>query len=159
MPNLTEEEHNFVQCLIKGMTGSDSYRASFDKWLDWQPSTVWAEASRLKNSHKVRAWLNAARQEALIQAATTFEDHLTELERLKLMAIEQGNMGAAIQAEQLRGKAMGYQGERIEISTPSSMPHALLDEEAEKHGIEWAMTLAKEEGITDWTPKGAEKMH
>lgn len=125
LPELTAQQDKFVQGILSGKSASDAYRAAYD-CSQSQDSTVWAEASRLRGDHKVSAWLSAARKAGLGRAAVTLEGHISELERLREIAIDSGNVGAAVQAEQLRGKASGHYSENINLRFDE--PANILDE-------------------------------
>lgn len=125
LPDLTDNQRKFVEGLLGGKSASDAYRAAYDT-SNCADSTVWAEASRLRADHKVAAWLSAARKAGLGRATVTLEGHISELERLREIAIDTGNVGAAVQAEQLRGKASGHYSENINLRLDE--PTSLLDE-------------------------------
>src|SRR5690242_15618370 len=103
LPELTEQQMHFVECLLAGKSASDAYRESYNT-SDCTNRSIWALASRLRADVNVASWLSAARKAGLGRAAVTLEGHLAELERLREIALETGNVGAAVQAEQLRGK-------------------------------------------------------
>lgn len=143
LPDLTPNQYAFVEGLLAGKTASDSYRAAYS-CENASDRTIWAEASRLRNCPKVSAWLTAARQAHLGKATVTLDEHLRELERLKEIAISTGNVGAAVQAEQLRGKAAGHYVEQVADVTID--PIRTLQEIAEL-SPELADALAKHHGI------------
>lgn len=126
LPDLTDQQMNFVRGILEGLTGADAYRRAYD-CSSMQQNTIWAAASRLRNDREVDAWLYAARQAHLGSQVVTKENHLAELERLKAIAVRTGNVGAAVQAEQLRGKVQGHYIERFEIDMPAD-PNAYLEE-------------------------------
>jgi phage terminase small subunit len=116
LPDLTDQQMTFVQALLEGLNATDAYRRAYD-CTDWSPSTVWANASRLRSEDKVQTWIAAAREAHLDRSACTLEHHVNELGRLKEIAIRTGNVGAAVAAEQSRGKASGHYVERFEDVT------------------------------------------
>lgn len=116
LPELTERQKKFVFGILSGYTASDAYRAAYD-CSNMQPNSIWCEASKLRSHPNVSQWLAAAREAGLGQAKVTLESHLTELERLREIALRTGNVGAAVQAEQLRGKATGHYTEKLEVTT------------------------------------------
>lgn len=119
LPDLTAQQMKFVEGLLAGKSASDAYRAAYDcsNSLD---SSVWALASRLRADVKVASWLSAARQAHLGSGTVTLEGHIRELERLREIALETGNVGAAVQAEQLRGKAQGHYVEKMDLNVHDS---------------------------------------
>jgi hypothetical protein len=125
LPELTDQQMRFVECILGGMSSSDAYRSAYNA-TNMLDRTIWAAASRLRSDCKVATWLSAARKAGLGRAAVTLEGHLAELERLREIAIDSGNVGAAVQAEQLRGKASNHYSENIRLETVD--PTNVLDE-------------------------------
>lgn len=144
LPELTAQQLAFVKGILDGKTATDAYRAAYDT-ATMADRTVWAESSRLRNNPDITAWITAARVACLGSARVTLDGHLQELERLKELALGSGNHGAAVQAEQLRGKAAGHYTERFEISTDAD-PLATLEQIA-SHSPELARKLAEDNGI------------
>lgn len=141
LPELTEQQRNFVEGILAGKTASDAYRAAYD-CSNSMDRTVWANASRLRNDADVAAWLSAARKAGLGRATVTLEGHISELERLREIALDTGNVGAAVQAEQLRGKAAGHYVDQVRDLTED--PQKTLREIAELIGDEAASKLASD---------------
>lgn len=125
LPELTEQQMHFVECLLAGKSASDAYRESYNT-SECTNRSIWALASRLRADVNVASWLSAARKAGLGRAAVTLEGHLAELERLREIALETGNVGAAVQAEQLRGKASNHYSENINLT--HNDPSNVLDE-------------------------------
>lgn len=146
LPDLTAQQHEFVRHLLAGKTGADAYRAAYDV-EGTSPASVIAQASRLRANVNVSAWLAAGREAHLGTAVLTRESHMAELERLKEIALKTGNVGAAVQAEQLRGKVAGHQVDTVRDITPLDVTQTLKDIAtaspdlaaalAAQHGIEW----------------------
>ena len=145
LPELTDKQYRFVEGLLAGKTASDAYRAAYE-CSNSANETIWAKASALANDDRVRIWLSAARKAGLGTAKITLQNHLNRLERLAELAIEKGNLGAAVQAEQLIGKASGHYTERMEISSTDPLDALkqiaminpdLAKQLAQADGIEW----------------------
>lgn len=126
LPELTAQQMHFVDEILAGRNSSDAYRAAYDT-STMTSRTINAAACRLASQSNIRAWLSACRKAYLSSGAVTVESHMRELDRLKELALESGNHGAAIQAEQLRGKASGLYIDRFEDVTPPD-PARLLSE-------------------------------
>jgi hypothetical protein len=124
LPELTAQQARFVEGLLAGKSASDAYRAAYD-CSNMGQHTIWTAASKLKCSNAVTMWLSAGRKAYLGTATVTIDGHVRELERLKELALEAGNHGAAIQAEQLRGKASGLYIDRFENVTQPDPIRAL----------------------------------
>lgn len=145
LPELTDQQRKFVEGILAGKTSSDAYRCAYDCSHSRNPS-IWAAASAMRADSKVAMWLAAARKAGLGHAVVTLEGHITELERLREIAIESGNVGAAVQAEQLRGKAQGHYVERLEVTATdpldtlrqiAALSPDLAAKLAAAQGIEW----------------------
>lgn len=143
MPDLTAQQFKFVEGILAGLNGAEAYRTAYD-CSNESPAAVQVDASRLRSHPNVSLWISAGRMASL--DAGSRNDHLAELERLKTTAEAAGNHGAAIQAEQLRGKVQGHYTERIELSRA---PDPLLELKAiASWSPELAADMAKERGIT-----------
>lgn len=149
LPQLTDKQMKFCEGILSGLSQSAAYRQAYD-CQNMSDNAIWCEASRLRHDSKVALWLDAARSDTLKTHECTFDGHLSELERLKGIAIRTGNIGAAVQAEQLRGKAAGHYVEQFADVTPD--PLQTLNEIAKLFGEETARKAAEAEGI-HWQPE------
>lgn len=143
LPELTAQRQEFVRLILSGKSYSDAYRGAFTT-DDWSPNAVWVAASRLAADADVRLWLAAARQACLGTHVLTRESHQQQLERLREIAIASGNVGAAVKAEELRGKVAGHQVERVQ-----EIPHDPADtlRHIAEHQPDLAAQLAQAHGI------------
>lgn len=156
LPDLTAQQMKFVEGILAGKTASDAYRAAYDT-SSMANTTVWREASVLRSDQKVAQWLSAARQAGLGSAVVTYEGHVRELERIREIALNSGNIGAAVQAEQIRGKAAGLHVEQVRDVTDRFDPAQTIREIAQ-HSPELAASLAAQHGVTlDVGQQGATK--
>lgn len=151
LPELTAKQQAFVEALLSGKSATDAYRVAYD-CTNWTAAAIAVEACRLKSHPKVSLWMQEARKAGLGSATVTLENHLRELERLKELGIERGNIGAAVQAEQLRGKASGHYVEQTVDLTAANDPERILLEIAQL-SPEYAEALAKQQGFTIDKPK------
>lgn len=128
LPDLTPQQAKFVERILLGDCASDAYRKAYNCDKS-KTNSIWASASKLRSNAKVSLWLSAARKAKLGSASVTLEGHVTELERLREIAIESGNVGAAVQAENYRGRASGlYVDQRIiTIQDPADTLRAIAD--------------------------------
>ncbi len=155
LPQLTPQQVRFVELLLSGKTASDAYRGAYD-CSNMANTSIWTEAARTAGNPKISLWLGAARKAGLGAARVTYESHVTELERLREIALETGNVGAAVQAEQLRGKAAGQYVERVEIKGDGlRSPVDDINEIAARYGVEIARAIALREGIAWIAPDEA----
>jgi phage terminase small subunit len=145
LPDLTPQQQEFVRAILEGKTASDAYRAAYDT-SNWANKSIWVEASRLANHPGVVLWLAAARKACLGSAVVTLDDHQRQLARLREIALASGNLGAAVAAEQTRGKVAGHHVERV-MEVPADPVETLKQigktqpdlaaQLATLHGIEW----------------------
>lgn len=158
LPDLTEQQMAFVKGVLDGQSASDAFRAAYN-CENTLPESVWAMASRLRHNVKVVAWLDAARMAKLGSARLTLDNHMQELERLRELAVKTGNYGAAVQAEQIRGKVAGHHIERIEDVTQPRDPVQTLKEiaAASPDGPDIAARLAAQYRIPWTADEGATK--
>ena len=155
LEDLDESERVFVEGILAGKSASDAYRAAYNT-EHMQQNSIWTCASRLRNSDKVSSWLQAARMAHLGSARLTLDSHMQELERLRELAAATGNYGAAVQAEQLRGKAAGHYVEKFEDVTKGTDPVDTLKEIA-RHSPDLAQQLAQANNIPWKSDEGATK--
>lgn len=154
IPELDDREIAFANLLLKGMNATDAYIQAFDTTARRNSAQVMA--SRLANSDRVKLWLSYARLGCLTEGVISLEQHLRELDRLKELAVSSGNIGAAVQAEQLRGKAGGLYTEKFEDVTERRDIIAWLDQQAQALSCDPDATrqlasIAKRYGVT-WEP-------
>lgn len=146
LPDLTAQQMEFVRHILAGKGVSEAYRLAYNT-ENMAPNTVWGAASRLHSDAGVAAWLSAARQACLGTAVLTRDAHMAQLERIREAAMASGNIGAAVAAEQTRGKVAGHHIERIQ-EVPAEPIDTLKD--IARHQPELAASLAAQAGIP-WT--------
>lgn len=115
MAKLTQAQENFARLYVELGNAAEAYRQAYPKSQKWQDQSVWAKASAALKADKVSIRVSKLRQEAQAKTIITLESHLNELELLREMAKEQGNINAAIQAEVSRGKAKGLYVTKVEM--------------------------------------------
>lgn len=113
LPVLTDQQMDWVRHRLAGKSATDAYRQSYD-CADMLDRTVWAEASRMNTNPSITAWMDAARKACLGSAKITLDQHVERLDRLATIAIQTGNVGAAVAAEQTIGKVLGHHVERFQ---------------------------------------------
>lgn len=146
LPELTAQQQKFVEGVLAGKTASDAYRAAYD-CSNMLASSIWCNASKLRSDEKVAQWIAQARIAGLGSATVTYEGHLRELERLKELALNAGNLGAAVQAEQLRGKVAGHHVDQVRDVTSQHDPIQTVRDLAALTGIDPHVIAAKH-GVT-----------
>lgn len=144
LPDLTAQQMKFVENILQGKNATDAYIAAYNT-ENMQRSTIIQAASRLRNDSNIAATIYQSRIAGLGAASLTLNNHISELERLRELALSAGNHGAAVQAEQLRGKAQGHYTERLEVTNK----HDPLEElrQIAQTSPAFAAQLAKDNGI------------
>src|SRR5678816_318300 len=74
LPELTQQQMDWVRARLAGMNASEAYREAYDT-TNMAPRTIWAEASRINTNPEVAAWLAAARKACLDTGKITIEGH------------------------------------------------------------------------------------
>ncbi len=106
----------------------EAYRRT--RKLGGTEKTAWENACRLRRDSKVQSRIEELLAERRASEAVTRESHLKELARLKELAAEGKNYGAAVRGEELRGKVTGLYVERQEIATAPSLSAREMAEQA-----------------------------
>lgn len=150
LPQLSEREQVFVRLLAEGRSQADAYRIAYPSETRSDNAT-YVGACKTAAKPAIRLWLAHATAQAASRLAYTREKHLARLEELSIRAEASGNYGAAVQAEQLRGKAAGYYQQAGAQAVEIVDPAAQLDEIARTLGVDLAARLAAREGIV-WQP-------
>lgn len=146
LPDLTDKEYGFIMGIMAGKNYSDAYRDSHDASNMGDP-TIWAKASALRASDKVKIWLEHLRTNAAADIIVTRESHLRELERIKELALANGNYGAASQCEVHKGKVIGAYVERVEVSGGDSDLASIQRDLEQEYGEELARQMMARKGL------------
>lgn len=147
LPKLTDKQMAYVHARIEGKNRSDAYREAYDA-ANMNQNSVWREASLLENHPKVAPWLLEGLHQGRIKAECTLEGHMAELARLRSIALETGNVGAAVQAEKIRGEVAGHKVERVEITDTRQLAEVMGQLE-QAFGPAMARDMARAMGLQD----------
>jgi hypothetical protein len=125
--SLTPKEEAFAVAVASGMNYSDAYRVAVKVRPTTKPETVNQEASKIMARPHVRTRVNDLRKPIAEKAMITLESHMERLKELAQIALDNGQVAAAIKAEELRGKASGIYVEKKQITGADGGPvqHAL----------------------------------
>jgi hypothetical protein len=104
---LTSKQEMFAQGVASGLKQAEAYRQSYNV-VYMKQATVDNSAYKLRQQGEITARIEELRQPVSEATGLTIKTHLNELQRLKQLAILAGNYGAAIRAEELRGKICGF---------------------------------------------------
>jgi phage terminase small subunit len=110
---LTWKHEAFVNHYVACGNATEAYRRSYD-CERMAPKSIETEALRLLKHPGITLALDHYRRNRVTEATLSFEEHMTKLRELRDTAKERGQLSAAVKAEWLRGKAMGFYSDRIE---------------------------------------------
>ena len=114
MSELTPKMEKFAQEVASGKTQAEAYRIAYDA-ANMGENTIYSKASILMARDDIRARVDEIRMPVIQSKRLTLENHLEDLKALRNMAIKDGKLSAAINAEIARGKAAGVAIDRVEV--------------------------------------------
>jgi phage terminase small subunit len=120
--SLTPKEEAFAVAVASGMNYSDAYRIAVKVRSTTKPETVNQEASKIMARPHVRTRVGELRKPIAEKAMITLESHMERLKELAQIALDNGQVAAAIKAEELRGKASGIYVEKKQITGENGGP-------------------------------------
>lgn len=119
MSALTAKQEAFAQAVASGMNQSDAYRQVYKVRAGTKPESINQAASRVMADIKVTSRVAELREPAVKNAQLTLETHLSDLQKLRNMAVKKEQYSAAISAEIARGKAAGLYVEKVDSTITS----------------------------------------
>jgi phage terminase small subunit len=114
MSDLTPKMERFAQEVASGKSQAEAYRTAYDA-KNMGADTIHSKASILAKDDRVRARVDEIRMPIIKAKQLTLETHLEDLKALRNMAIKDGKLSAAINAEIARGKAAGVAIDKVEV--------------------------------------------
>jgi hypothetical protein len=130
---LTAKQQAFVAYKLAHPTASDWDAAMA---AGYSPRDTGA-AAKVRANPAVASALAAASAVIAAQAGLSRESHLADLERLRDLAVQQGQLSAAITAEHHRGKVGGFYVDKVALSFKpvKDMTDDELEAEAKRLGL------------------------
>lgn len=124
---LTPKQEKFALAVASGKTQSDAYREAFNVRPTTKDTSINVNASKLMADANISQRVEELRKPIADKAMITLESHIERLKELAELAIEQGQIAAAIKAEELCGKASGVYVEKRQITGADGGPvqHAI----------------------------------
>ena len=122
MSELTPKQESFALAVASGMTQSDAYREAFNVRPNTKTDSINQAASKLMADPKISSRVQELRKPVADKAMITLESHITRLQELAEIALENGQVAAAIKAEELCGKASGIYVEKKQITGADGGP-------------------------------------
>ena len=111
---LTAKQEKFAQLVAEGFSTTEAYRTAYNAG-NMATETVHREAHEVAKNHKVATRIDELRKPIIEKVQLTLETHLEDLKALRNMAIKEGKLSAAINAEIARGKAAGVAIDKVEV--------------------------------------------
>ena len=126
---LTEMQKRFAEYLVFGGPKGPVNKKEAAELAGYSPKKCMEEGSELTNprlSPLVVKYLDELKIEKMLKYGVTYESHITELARIKDLALKKNSFSAAVNAETNRGKAGGLYIDRKIIK------HGKLEEMTEE---------------------------
>jgi hypothetical protein len=112
---LTPKQEAFAQEIASGKSQADAYRIAFNAGK-MKPETIYKRASELMANGEITGRVQELREPVVQKVQLTLEAHLTDLQKLRNMAVKKEQYSAAISAEIARGRAAGLYVEKSEVT-------------------------------------------
>ena len=109
---LTHRQEKFAQLVVGGMTYVKAHQEAYPNNMTYEQHKN--EGCRLAHIDIVEKRIAELRAPSAAKARVTLQKHLEDLEKLRDLAREKGNISAAVQAEIARAKAAGLLVEKKE---------------------------------------------
>jgi len=107
---LTEMQKRFAEYLVFGGPQGPVNKKEAAELAGYSPKRCMEEGSELTNPRQsplVVKYLDELKIEKMLKYGVTYESHVTELARIKDLALKKNSFSAAVNAETNRGKAGG----------------------------------------------------
>lgn len=105
---LNNREERYAQGIAKGLTQVDAAKAA-----GYSAQSAGVQATRIMKRSKVKARIAQLMGTSGIDVQDARVDHLGQLAALRSMAVQKGQISAAIRAEELRGRVLGLYVEQV----------------------------------------------
>ncbi len=124
---LSPKQKAFVRFYIETANASEAYRRAYNAG-NMGANAIHVAACKLLKHPKVTIMKQALDEKANLETLLTLEQHMSELKTLREMAKTNGQMSAAIKAEELRGKLRRFYVEQVEHGTAHEFDGMSIDE-------------------------------
>ena len=113
---LTPKQEKFCQGIVSGLNQSDAYRAAYDVGVDTKLESVNQMAWDLMRNVGIASRIEQLRLPIAERVGRTLEQHIARMLELASRGDKLDKIEAAIKAEELVGKALGYYVNKTELS-------------------------------------------
>ena len=147
LPKLTPKQEAFVNYCLEGKSAREAYRLAYDcSSLD--AKSIAASSWQLLQNPKIALSIRSRQRIGLAESQISRETHLSELARLREIAVENQQVSAGVQAEHYRGRVAGLYNDKLQLQIGPS-DEMLLSQIAALLGPEMAKSLATAMGCDD----------
>ena len=122
---LTARQEKFCQGIVSGLSQADAFTAAYSA-EGRSRNAIYVDASRLVDKPKISLRISELKKPAAAKAMITLESHLEDLMKLRNLAVQEKQVGAAITAEIARGKAAGIHIEKSQIDLNNLNPFVIV---------------------------------
>lgn len=151
LPKLTSQQMLFAEGVaLQGLTATQAYKNAYNT-TNSKDTSIHCNASLLNTDINVSQWIFALRESAGYSPECRVEQHQTRLNELGHRAEKDGNYGAAVQAEQLRGKVAGHYADKQILTVKSGLSLMLVEISNALGGVTIDVTPEQEETIESTT--------
>jgi len=116
LPKITGQHYAFSLAIIRGMNPADAFQAAYpnQRKTDSLAQIAW-KANRLLQHQTIKLWLDYLTRSHVQGAMRTTAEHIANLERIKIAALETGYVETAGKMEMAIGKVSGLYVDRSVI--------------------------------------------
>ena len=120
-PKLTSKQKTFADYILEGKHRTEAYKLAYG-----DESNAASNALRNMRNEQILRYIRLNQRLGLDSASITKDSHLTDLGRLRELAVENGQIAAGVQAEHYRGKVAGLYQDKIDLTVGMSDDVILL---------------------------------
>ena len=115
---LTPKQETFAMAYVETGNASEAYRMSYDVSPDTTESSIWVNASKVRNNDKVSLRIEELQELAQERHSITIDTLTKELEQARKTAQEAGQSSAMVAATMGKAKLHGLLTDKKEITSP-----------------------------------------
>lgn len=113
---LTQAQENFAAAYVETGNASEAYRRAYPKSIDWKPSSVTVNASKLLADANISQRVESLKEAASKRHAVTVDSLIAELEEARAIALKADTpqTSAAVSATMGKAKLCGLDKQVVE---------------------------------------------
>lgn len=115
---LTPKQEAFAMAYIESGNASEAYRMCYNVSPDTTESSIWVNASKVKNNDKVALRIKELQELAQERHSITIDSLTDELEQARKTAQEAGQSSSMVSATMGKAKLHGLLTDKKEITSP-----------------------------------------